>query len=464
VIGKVRFVQTPNNVLQFAYNPFGQRQIKRTLNDTTYYVHDATGNVMGIYVKDYPKIIAQERPIYGSSRIGILNKYVEFDLAGNFLSKSNSTIGIKEYELSDHLGNVDVVILDRKYYSDYFFLPAFRSMTDYYPFGYPIATRTYSSGYRYGFNGQEKDNEVYGDGNSYTAEYWQYDSRLGRRWNVDPVITFWESPYATFANNPLFFSDVLGDTVRGINEQSAKRVIETIKATFQGTEYTNLRNLFKLNKDGVTMQSIKKEDFDNAVKNLSIEAQELAYGYYLAINSLNVHYVEMVYQIESLSTTGTWFSKKTTGAQIDAKCFGGVNYSSNGNSFSIIVMNSTAIIPDYQGNVTKKNSSAGELLSHEMLGHGLGGSFKSKTRDHEDAIQMTNLYLKVTGNKYYRTGMSHKQNAPALSVVTATSVPSYIRRIPIQFNNIKYENQIKDRNTYPCIIDQARVNGFNMGR
>jgi len=77
VIGKVRFVQTPNNVLQFAYNPFGQRQIKRTLNDTTYYVHDATGNVMGIYVKDGLTITTQERPIYGSSRLGILNKEVK---------------------------------------------------------------------------------------------------------------------------------------------------------------------------------------------------------------------------------------------------------------------------------------------------------------------------------------------------------------------------------------------------
>jgi hypothetical protein len=47
-------------------------------------------------------------------------------------------------------------------------------------------------------------------GNSYTAEYWQYDSRLGRRWNVDPVVKEHESPYATFANNPIWFVDPLG--------------------------------------------------------------------------------------------------------------------------------------------------------------------------------------------------------------------------------------------------------------
>lgn len=64
--------------------------------------------------------------------------------------------------------------------------------------------------YRYGFQGQEQDNEVAGEGNSYTAEFWQYDSRLGRRWNIDPVVKEHESPYAAFANNPIWFVDPLG--------------------------------------------------------------------------------------------------------------------------------------------------------------------------------------------------------------------------------------------------------------
>ncbi|MFN6328023.1 MAG: hypothetical protein ACK4WA_04575, partial [Chitinophagales bacterium] len=49
--------------------------------------------------------------------------------------------------------------------------------------------------YYFGFNGQEKDNEVYGEGNLNTAEFWQYDTRIGRRWNVDPKLKIWESPY-----------------------------------------------------------------------------------------------------------------------------------------------------------------------------------------------------------------------------------------------------------------------------
>ena len=65
-----------------------------------------------------------------------------------------------------------------------------------------------SSSYRYGMNGMEKDDEV--AQGIYTAEYWEYDSRTGRRWNVDPIIKPWESPYACFRGNPIYFADPSG--------------------------------------------------------------------------------------------------------------------------------------------------------------------------------------------------------------------------------------------------------------
>ena len=67
--------------------------------------------------------------------------------------------------------------------------------------------------YFYGMNGQEKDDEISGSGNSYTAEFWQYDSRLGRRFNQDPKPNPSISNYACFANNPILFSDPKGDTL-----------------------------------------------------------------------------------------------------------------------------------------------------------------------------------------------------------------------------------------------------------
>jgi RHS repeat-associated protein len=74
--------------------------------------------------------------------------------------------------------------------------------------------RTYTangSNYRHGFNGQERDNEIDPTGSTYTAEYWEYDSRIGRRWNVDPIVKPGESPYAAFSSNPILFSDPDGD-------------------------------------------------------------------------------------------------------------------------------------------------------------------------------------------------------------------------------------------------------------
>lgn len=69
-----------------------------------------------------------------------------------------------------------------------------------------------SSNYRYGFNGQEKSNEV--TSGNYMAEFWEYDSRIGKRWNKDPITKVSESPYSTFGNNPIMLSDPNGaDTV-----------------------------------------------------------------------------------------------------------------------------------------------------------------------------------------------------------------------------------------------------------
>lgn len=64
-----------------------------------------------------------------------------------------------------------------------------------------------SASYRYGFNGQEKSDEIKGTGNSYTAAFWEYDPRIGRRWNIDPELDTDLSSYHAFANNPIMYID-----------------------------------------------------------------------------------------------------------------------------------------------------------------------------------------------------------------------------------------------------------------
>lgn len=64
------------------------------------------------------------------------------------------------------------------------------------------------SDYRYSINGQEKEREL--NENITTAMFWEYDSRTGRRWNIDPITKEFESPYATFGCNPILMVDPLG--------------------------------------------------------------------------------------------------------------------------------------------------------------------------------------------------------------------------------------------------------------
>ena len=78
--------------------------------------------------------------------------------------------------------------------------------------------------YFFSINGQEKDDEVYGEGNSTSAEYWQYDSRLERKWNFDQTVKVHESPYACFANNPIWFTDPNGKDTLVMHRREGEEV------------------------------------------------------------------------------------------------------------------------------------------------------------------------------------------------------------------------------------------------
>lgn len=83
--------------------------------------------------------------------------------------------------------------------------------------------------YVYGMGGHEKVDEVKGSGNHYTAQYWEMDPRLGRRWNTDPVVKPHESPYAVFANNPIWFVDPNGADTSFADNAARTQFNETYK-------------------------------------------------------------------------------------------------------------------------------------------------------------------------------------------------------------------------------------------
>ena len=134
---------------------------------------------------------------------------------------------------------------------------------------YTIPPASEKNSYRFGLNGQEKTKEL-GE-NFYEARYWEYDARIGRRWNRDPKPSVDISPYATFANNPLCYSDPFGDTL------SDRQLVDALKIA-----NTEIKNRVKKS------QGFYNDDAKNSLGKTILEYQEknqLNFGDLAAFNT-----------------------------------------------------------------------------------------------------------------------------------------------------------------------------------
>ena len=218
--------------LEFIYDAMGNRvcKIEKPYNLTstgwkyTFYVRDASGNIMTTYTKTGSEIEnnvlkLDEVMLYGSSRIG--TREVNALLPGLAVPTTtfSRSLGLKRYEVSNHLGNVLTTFTDRKYqiqssglvtgYKTYI-----ASSQDYYPFGMIMNERKWNtSSYKFGFNGKEMDNEVSGTGNSYDLGARIYNPRIGKMLSPDPRESEypWQSTYAYYANTPISLLDFNGE-------------------------------------------------------------------------------------------------------------------------------------------------------------------------------------------------------------------------------------------------------------
>ncbi len=184
---------------------------------------------MAVYRIAKDSLYLYEIPMYGSNRLGVIKEkmYLTKKHTQNSTSITSLPVlsipqltaftgkqtvysfGKKHYESVDWLGNVRVTYTDKKSWNNGNFALNVSSSLDYYPFGSVMEGRKYNlTAYRYAFNTQERVPEL--NESHYTALYWEYDGRLARRWNVDPEMKEHESVYAAFANNPVWFSDLLG--------------------------------------------------------------------------------------------------------------------------------------------------------------------------------------------------------------------------------------------------------------
>ncbi|QYS87876.1 hypothetical protein JJC03_13285 [Flavobacterium oreochromis] len=109
---------------------------------------------------------------------------------------------------------------------------------NYYPFGSLVPNRHgYSKDYRYGFQGQEKDDQIKGEGNSLNYEFRMHDPRLGRFFAIDPLAP--KYPH----NSPYAFSE--------------NRVIDGVE--LEGLEWESIKN-----QDGTTTRQLTVQMHNNS--------------------------------------------------------------------------------------------------------------------------------------------------------------------------------------------------------
>ncbi len=258
VAGKVDSIQRPGtssrSPLKFRYGASGQR-VSKQVGDfyctdpgayREHYIRDAQGNIMATYRytnTGAASLKLNERPVYGSSRLGSLRTEVELHTLAAFDPASANPVQMVDlnYELTDHLGNVCAVVTGRLLDGNgggTAKQAELVSAQGYEPFGSLLPGRNYSSdSYRFGFGGMPKDNEVHGaTGTSYDFGARLLDVRIGRWLSLDPLAASYPnlSPYVFVANSPLQFIDPDGRRIDRANSVGLKEFRRALLETPTG--------------------------------------------------------------------------------------------------------------------------------------------------------------------------------------------------------------------------------------
>ena len=221
VYGKIKRIamQDATKSLTYNYDPAGNRQIKTINGANTYYVRDPQGNILATYEETNGYTTWKEQHLYGSNRLGIWKPEISLYLASGTTLSTNvwKKAGLKQYELTNHLGNVMATISDKRTLtSNGQYLPDVLTAQDYYPGGMSQPGRSFTQNatksYRFGFNGKENDNDVKGKGNQQDYGMRIYDTRLSRFLSVDPIANSYPmlTPYQFASNTPIQAIDLDG--------------------------------------------------------------------------------------------------------------------------------------------------------------------------------------------------------------------------------------------------------------
>ena len=115
--------------------------------------------------------------------------------------------------------------------------------------GKSVNPKSRERSYRYGYQGQEKDDEVKGEGNSVNYKYRMHDPRIGRFFAIDPLAPKYphNSPYAFSENRVIDGVELEGLECNVINEETVPGGWTDVSVTRVLNGTNNVQNLNVLN-------------------------------------------------------------------------------------------------------------------------------------------------------------------------------------------------------------------------
>lgn len=169
--------------------------------DNLEFIYDATG------VRLATKQNGTTQNYYTGAVVYKSDKTPDYILTSSGMIRKNGANYIRQYNITDHLGNVRSVVNQSG---------TVEQATDYYPYGLSFSNNNLTKN-RYLYNGKEIQNQTLSSQffgmYDYGARY--YDPVIGRWMGVDPLAADYYSlsPYGYCAGNPIVYSDENGEWI-----------------------------------------------------------------------------------------------------------------------------------------------------------------------------------------------------------------------------------------------------------
>ncbi|OWP74030.1 hypothetical protein BWK62_15215, partial [Flavobacterium oreochromis] len=349
---------------------------------------------------------------------------------------------------------------------------------NYYPFGSLVPNRHgYSKDYRYGFQGQEKDDELKGEGNYINFTYRGHDPRVGKFFAVDPKEDEypWNSSYAFSENRVLDAIELEGAEHLNVNVyrvfknkggkyEATKQMSYTQQnvGTWSGTKSQNQFNIYGA--DGMAKAIYTGDNSALKMKKAGITIKELNSGvgtattikkalkYVATSNDREAKAFRETLKNVAVGTVGVILAPviAPTAAILDVGAVGTM-------SATDVMLTKAAISVSTQALISKDVNLvkvAGDTFFAPVVGSAIGNSSNLSMKSMIDLNSKTPVFS-ISSESAFRTGMITDLTLGALKTKipvgnlepgSAQTVGQAVIDTTVEINSQVLSNKINDNN------------------